>query len=76
MALEIVTVVPEATAPATGLNEGVATAAAIVYAAGTTALFDIPLLYAIAWIVSAAFTVTVTGDAVPPVAAGVEPSVV
>jgi len=50
----IVTVVPAGIAPATGLNVGVATAAAIVYADVATALLLIPLLYAMALIVSAA----------------------
>ena len=72
----MVTCVPAGIDPAPGLNVGVATAAAMVYAAEATALFVIPLSYAIALIVSAAFTVTVTGDAAPPDALGVEPFVV
>ena len=72
----IVTAVPPGTAPATGLNVGVATAGANVYPAVATALLVIPASYAMALIVSAVFTVTVTGDAAPPVAAGVVPSVV
>jgi hypothetical protein len=74
--LLIVTVVPAGTAPATGLNVGVATAGAIVYATVATALLLIPLSYAIALIVSAAFTVTVTGEALPPDALGALPLVV
>jgi hypothetical protein len=74
--LEIVTLVPAATAPAAGLNVGVAAWVRIVYPADPTALALYALPYAMALIVSAAFTVTVTGDAVPPDGAGVEPSVV
>jgi hypothetical protein len=72
----MVTTVPAAIAPAGGLNVGVATCASIVYGAVPTVLFAIPVSYAMALIVSAAFTVTVTGDAVPPDALGAVPLVV
>jgi hypothetical protein len=73
---EIVTVCAEVYVPPNGLNVGVATAGAIVYAAEATALLLIPLSYAIALIVSAALTVTVTGEALPPDALGALPLVV
>ena len=72
----IVTVVPNGTAPAPGLKVGAATAGAIVYAAIATVLSVIPASYAMALIVSATFTVMVTGDATPFVALGVLPLVV
>jgi uncharacterized protein (DUF1501 family) len=72
----MVTTVPAAIAPAGGLNVGVATCASIVYGAVPTVLFAIPVSYAMALIVSAALTVTDTGDADPPEAAGVDPLVV
>ena len=48
----------------------------MVYAAVATALFVIPASYAVALIVSAAFTATVTGEAAALLALGVVPSVV
>jgi hypothetical protein len=62
--------------PVAKLNVGVDTCASIVYGAVPTVLFAIPVSYAMALIVSAAFTVTVTGEADPPEAAGVDPLVV
>jgi hypothetical protein len=74
--VESVTVVPEVTAPATGLAVGAATGGlAIVYAADNTPLLTIPVLTAIALMVTA--TVTVIGDEYwTLLAVGVLPSVV
>ena len=72
----IVTAVPETIPPVETLNVGVAAVGVveIVYAAEPTALFVSPVATAMAWIVSAALTVTL----VPLVLAvvGVVPSVV